>query len=258
MIEYLGAGIKTRALYQITHIIAEHMNYKDKYKAIRPFVTFKIDLRRAESTYTISEKRMISRYFNGLFGVDTPSRAIGYQLKTYKPRSQKNKDAVKKAYGYSGLKLKAIPIPVMDKEAKIRVRGKGKNKKLKIREFNVSRTLLLYDIENFIADPFAEIDRLTDHYDKNTQFSVLCGQYEYYETFANKAFIGELVEAMQNRYANHEEWMRGLAAYSFDNQSDMTEYRKTLINIRKKGAKKRQAEKRKTRYAQDKKKNRRR
>ena len=84
----------------------------ERYKAIKPFVTFKLDLRKK---LTKSEKAKIRRYYNQLADKDTRF------TQKYQPRNIKNVKVAQKAAGIKGSQWKAIPVRTVIKGQKISV-----------------------------------------------------------------------------------------------------------------------------------------
>jgi len=207
------------------------MDYKDKLKLIRPFVTFDTDLRKS---ITPANKRLITIYYAKIYGVDGIARKRGYDLKVYRPRSKKNLNIAKKAQGLDGLgKLKAVPFTVADKsKARIKINKSGK---LKVRETGVSRVVELYNNQNLIKDPEKEVKRITDKYANKARFGVLAGNFEITHFVGDAKAIQQQVLLLTERYADtYTQWMRGIAVYSFNEQSDLIEYKKKINNAKRK------------------------
>lgn len=228
------------------------MDYNDKLKLIRPFITFNYDLRKnLNKELSPAEKRQITIYYDRIFGKEGIANKRGYELKVYRPKSNKNLNKAKKSQNLQGLgKLKAIPFPVADKsKARIKVNSKGN---IVIRESNVSRIVEPFDKLKLITDEKGEVKRITDKYPKNARFAVLAGNFEITHFVGDKGAIAEKVSQLKARYAaTYNKWMEGLAVYEFHDQADLTEYRLKI------NAAKRKKKRKKKRHAKKKKKNRR-
>lgn len=220
------------------------MNYNDKLKLIRPFITFDYDLRKnLNRELTPNQKRQITIYYDKIFGKDGIANKRGYELKIYRPKNNRNLNKAKTTQNLNGLnKLKAVPFPVADKKkARVKVNKKGN---IVIRENNVSRTVEPFNKIALVKDELKEVKRITNKYPKNSRFAVLAGNYEINHYVGDAGSIAYKVSVLKEKYADtYSKWMIGLAVYEFHDQADLTEYRKKISNAKKK--KKRRAKKKK-------------
>lgn len=206
------------------------MNYSDKMDLISPFVSFGFKTKNRKRDYTRREKWLISYYYNQLFADESVTHKAGVEIVAHKTKSKK----IKKASGYRGAKIKAIPVPVLDKQS---ARIKEIGDKLEIVENNVRRIVNPWGDE--INNPLTKKNRakiiaekLSEHPD-NTQFTIMAGNFEIYSRRVEGEFLNREIEKLQNQYKNYKKWLFGVVAYEFQNQLNADEYFQKLAKAKR-------------------------
>jgi hypothetical protein len=197
-----------------------------RLKAIRPYVDFDYNL---NSEPTKSQKAKVRRYYEEI----TALRNRPYQV--YRPRRA---DRLRPAQQFAqhekllpGIKVAFIPTDGKSK-VRLRFRGKGdivaKSEHVSISSVELSRRGLAGDTERYVRG------RISSNPAKN--FTIQAGRYEIpvpYLPDSVPAAVLRLVERYggpqlsdpeERENHNWQNWLFGLNAYHFENQSDIEEY----------------------------------
>lgn len=237
--------------------------HKARFKAIRRFVSFKVDLRKNLSK---NEKRKISKYFNAL----DPLTARSFHVFRSKDNSK-----LKRVREFSGnadelnslKELKNIAlVPVADPKLKKRIKVTAKS--ISIEYDNVKTQIFEFDKKALIKDPDSHIENLISENAPNAkQFNVAVGQDGIYEIadsihVGNKERIKSVVKNLMERYSpggkdyykkgrtdNHfKNWLFGLKAHEFLKQEDWKSFRREWFNTKAAKKKDRKNELRRRKY----------
>lgn len=214
------------------------IDYRDRLKAIRPFVAFNYDLRQK---LTPAQKAKITRYYNAL----EPILSTSADIHVYRPRSNEGKKAAAKIMPtFSGMKeLRAFPIP---KPRGQKTRVKVRNGKPIIETAHVKSEFIPLNQHRLAEDPKAEVSAAISG-KPYKRYSLAAGEtFEVKVTFSPDILPEKIAEYMarydidpespdrvanprnaKNWSANHhwKNWLFGIYGYSFDNQADLNEYR---------------------------------
>lgn len=197
-----------------------------RLKAIRPYVKFNYDLRKPLSNYA---KRKIKSYYDEYLALTARPNHI------YRARNPRNLKAVQTYSGhalYNGWKVAFVP--TADPKAQIRV----KNGVVTVKEQYVNTKFLVFDQNELLIDPHAHTRELIESSNAN-RFSIRVGEngeYEIPDTY-DRDVIADEVDDLWDKYASDAidnngnitnqhpmYWLMGLAAHTFDNQSDVSAY----------------------------------
>ena len=197
--------------------------HAQRLKMIRPFVDFDFDLRGELTTY---QKRKIKIYYDEINALT----ARPYQV--YKPRS---KQRLRQAQNFAqhekrlaGLKVAFIP-NAGNERLKISF---DKNGDMVARGSHISTKSLALIESELLLDPKAHVNEVIQREPNAERFTALCGRYEI-PVSQSRATIGNFVAQLSQKYSNQDEnnyfgnWLHGLAAHSFSNQADFSDYMKT-------------------------------
>ena len=204
--------------------------YKKAALALRPYVDFKIDLRK---TLTKAEKAKITKYKKEL---DRMTAGKPYALQIYKSRD-KNRLKKVQAFGGQDTRLKEFKVafvPKTSKHQKIKFDKKGE----------------VYTKSNYVKTNFIEIDQeeLIDEnlativYEKvknrsEKRFTIQAGDWEIPNTYGKKQ-VGQKLAQLALEYGNETannfigNWCKGIYAHDFDNQEDLDSYREAKRNAK--------------------------
>ena len=200
------------------------LQYKKMYKALKPFVDFKIDLRKE---ITRGQKTVITKYFKEYTRL---TAGKPYEIQVF--RSNKRANTVKaQELGGQDTRLKKFKVAFVPKNSphqKIKFNKKGE---AYVKNFYVKATFIPLDPLRLATEDITEyVDGvIADR--KEDSFSVQTGDYELGGTFS-KSRVGERVNKLCQQYNNMDannyfgNWLGGLFANEFHNQSDLTSYRK--------------------------------
>lgn len=204
--------------------------YKEKMKLIKPFVSFKVDLRKNPSK---SQKTKINKYFNEIKAV-TKSR-VTY---VYKPRNKENLKSAQMAAHEKylpGLKVAFIPAPDSKTIPDIKFDKSGN---MSVKYGNISEKYIEFrDMDKLINDPINYVNRLIKKYPDIKHYKIKAGLYEITGQRYAPSKIGEGVAHYTAKYDLYTEegekdnhhysnWLNGVTGYSFENQADYKEYQK--------------------------------
>lgn len=198
--------------------------YKKMYKALKPFITEKMDLRKPLSS---SQKSFITKYHNEL---ERLTRGKPYALQFYRSQNAKRLKAAQELGGQNTklTKFKVAFIPKTSTHQKIRFDKNGqphvvtKYVDAHYIKLDAEKMIEAEDIAEYINDLIADV--------KSKTFGIQAGDYEISYT-ASKSKIGQEVAKLCGQYSNPDEnnfygnWMGGLFAYNFQNQSELNSYR---------------------------------
>ena len=197
--------------------------HAQRLKMIRPFVDFDFDLRGELTTY---QKRKIKIYFDEINALT----ARPYQV--YKPRS---KQRLRQAQNFAqhekrlaGLKVAFIP-NAGNERLKISF---DKNGDMVARGSHVTTKTLALDEAKLLLDPESHVNDVIKREPNADRFTALCGRYEI-PVSQSRATIGEFIARLSGRYADADannyfgNWLHGLAAHSFTDQADFSDYMQT-------------------------------
>lgn len=232
-------------------------NYKEAYKKIKPFIDFKIDLRKK---LTRTDKWYISRYFNLLQDLHAVTRKNNKieltPMRRYSP-DKKNLKAVKKLYGIKGARLKAIPIPTKLNPGNGRITPTKdglliKSKALTKRLVLLDQDDLEYAYENDVMEQFLRSKLKKYKLNKTGFYTIKVGRYELGRG-SNSARFGsiealaiklmELFTRIKNKYDKEKqlvmtEIIDGVYINNFNNQRKPTSKENKKLNGLVKGKKK--------------------
>ncbi len=192
--------------------------HSDRLKRIRPFVNFNYDLRKP---LTKAAKRKIKEYY------DEVSALTNRPYQVYRPRRA---DHLKEAQEFAqhekalpGLKVAFIPT---DGENKLKITFTEKG--ISAKSENVDTTRIRLSVSGLLRDPEAHVNERIKTYPQKS-FSIIAGRYEIPASFTRET-IGKGVARYVTKYNNPDannyfgNWLKGVTAYSFHNQSSLQEY----------------------------------
>lgn len=204
--------------------------HAQRLKAIRPFVSFDFDLRHKLTDY---QKAKIREYYKE---VEALTHRPYY---VYKPR---NKNHLKKAQQFAqheknlpGLKVAFVPV-ANEMKPKIRISKKGE---FSVQTEYVKTNNLQLNKRQLLKNPIAHVNKVIATDPTAKRFTILAGKYEINRTY-DRERIGEGVAFYVNKYSNAKannyfgNWLHGLAAHHFKNQSDIAEYSKAKEKAKRK------------------------
>lgn len=195
--------------------------HAQRLKAIRPFVDFNYDLRKPLSQY---QKSKIKTYY------DEIKQLTARPYQSYRPR---NKGRLKKAQEFaqhekqlSGLKVAFIPVANPKQRTKISFDKSGE---LIAETQHVRTRFIPFDPELLILDPEQHARDVIDN-SKAKRFGILAGAFEIPNSYSRSrlpTWVGKLAAAYSKADKNNYfgNWMVGLSAHTFKEQSDFDDYR---------------------------------
>lgn len=194
--------------------------HAQRLKAIRSYVDFDYDLRKPLTKY---QKSKIKKYFNEIDALT----ARPYQV--YRPRT---KDHLKKAQDFAqhekrlpGLKVAFIPTNGKDR-ARIRFDSKGN---IETVTNHITTRGLSLNTDALLKDPIKHVNQVIKKEPHAKRFSVLCGRFEIPVTHSRETVAG-YVAFLTGKYTAdkgnhfHGNWLHGLAAHYFTDQSSFNDY----------------------------------
>lgn len=219
----------------------KQLSYNDAYKKIKPYIDFKIDLRKKLNR---RDKWMISRYFNLL----NDYRAIDKQgdlkdVRLFKPKDKKKLAELKKQYGVKAKRITVVPIPSKTiGKAKERINKKGeitfttKHTKKILIPFKNER---LEDANNagmleaFCKNILKKHLKLKD----KEYYSIKIGSYEKGMFLDIGALVIGIEGNLEAKLKNYE-WVKksinGFYVNKFINQRQPTKTERGKINVKRK------------------------
>lgn len=214
--------------------------------AIRKFVNFDFDLRRKLTRY---QKRKIKTYF------DEINALTARPFYVYKPRDNKKLKAAQDFAQHSKKlrDLKVAFISTHEKNPRIRFNKKGE---VVMSTRHVTTRHISLDTLELIKNPVEYVNGRIKNVNAK-RFSILADKYEIPVSYS-KATIANGVARMCERYSNedannfHGNWLHGLAAFTFKNQSSYDEYRKSKTKKQNELKRKRKNKKRREQYQRNK------
>ncbi|AUR85721.1 putative terminal protein [Vibrio phage 1.080.O._10N.286.48.A4] len=179
--------------------------YKELFKALRPFVNFNIDLRKKLSA---SDKRLITIYGNQFKDIYQ-----GQNIKVFRSANKSNLKTVQDAYHQT---LKTLPrwkvafVPYNGKQApSIRVKDgiiKTYNKRSKLKQFIIP----IVDQFSFLNDTFNYVSELLEIHNvpDRQKLWVKTGDYLSTESFEAEILAEEMADWVE-RYENADTFITG-------------------------------------------------
>jgi hypothetical protein len=202
--------------------------YKKMYKELKPYINFPLDLRKP---LTRGQKTVITKYFTELQRLTNNKP---YDVQIYR---SKNKNKLKKVQELGGqdthlTKFKVAFVPKTSPQQKIRFNKSGE---AYTKGVYVKATFIPLDAEILATD--SAIDYVNSVIEKRSEnsFSIQAGDYEINGTFSKNRVASE-VNKLCMRYSNQDSnnyfgnWLGGLFANEFENQSDLDSYRESKRN----------------------------
>lgn len=196
--------------------------HAQRLKAIRPYINFNYDLRRP---LTHHQKARIREYYKEIAEL-TQRGAI-----VFRPR---RKDHLKTAQKFAqhekhlpGLKVAFIPIASETDIPQVKFNKKGD---IVVKGKYVRSKFIKLSVDGLIKDAKSEVERAIKKVKDAKAFQVQAGKHLIAETFSRET-IAMNVARLQQKYSNDDKsnyfgnWMHGLLAHNFKNQSDIKEYR---------------------------------
>ena len=183
------------------------INYKDKLKELRPFISFNYDLRKKLHPRQIGK---INSYFKELEKVKSQS------VQVYRPKSKTKLNKIKETTGLNGkgFKVAFIPTPNPNDKYKIKLDKKGRvvfSNKASEKVFNA------FDKVKLVNNPEKEIDRVLKLCVRDV-FAVGTEKHEYFQRMENKQRLKEKILELIFSYSNFDEWLLGIWDISRKNQ----------------------------------------
>jgi len=201
--------------------------HKQRFETIAKYVDFKMS--KNPSAY---EKQKIKKYF------DEIKSLTARPFQVYRPRSQEKLDI---AQGFSqhskklkGLKVAFVPSDGSNK-MRITINKKGI---MSTRTKHVKTDFITLDKYELIKNP---VDHTNERIAENKtakNFSIACGEYEMQQSFTRETMAVEVLR-LAEKYDKVEEnhyfgnWLFGLKAHTFSEQSDFDEYDATKTKAKK-------------------------
>ncbi len=219
--------------------------YKKMYKMIKSYINYDIDLRKP---LTRGNKQIITKYFKE-FARLTDGKP--YDIQLYRSKKKDRLTQVQQLAGQdTKLKLfKVAFVPKTSPQQKIRFNKDGEPY---VKSVYVKATFIPLDPERLAEEnPSEYVNSLIGNREEKS-FSIQAGDYEIPATYS-KDVIGKAVSKLCLKYNNEDSnnyfanWLGGIFANKFDNQSSLDEYRnaKRDAQIKKdRSAKKRDSKKR--------------
>lgn len=222
--------------------------HAQRLKQIRPFINFDFDLRQELTQY---QKRKIKTYWDEINALT----ARPYQV--YKPKSKKRlktaQDFAQHDKRLPGLKVAFIPVANPAEKTKIRFSKTGE---LIATTEHVRTRMLPLDTAKLIKDPIAHVKEVVGLDKQAKRFTALCGRYEI-PVSNSRETIPEFIAKLTTKYSNqeagnfHGNWLHGIAAHHFENQSDYSSYMRDKSKAKRKIQNERKKAKRRARYASE-------
>ena len=213
-----------------------------RFKAIRPFINFKVDLRKKH--FTSHQKKQIKKYFDFL---DPHLAKSAY---VYRARSKKNLKIVREKTSFkvpSSLRtLKDIAI-ISIGNPNARVKVKIKNNKVFIKQGEVTTQYLNFDLKKLVKNPEKHVLEVANRAPNAKQFNITVGDEGIYEIDKPKPkrlltnFVLQLMDQYNEKKENNYfgNWLYGLKANYFENQDNFTNFKRALKKAKNKKRKQR-------------------
>ena len=209
------------------------INYAQRLKAIRPFVSFNYDLRKPLSS---AAKAQITSYYEYI------QKLTVRQHQVYRSTNEDNLRAVQRFAQHDPKRFKKLKVAFVPNAGAERMklsidkdgRVHGKTSKISQVEIPFDPLLLAEAEDNGEAEDY--IDECIDAAPRAKRYVVQAGEFEV-PSARSREFITEYVKDLMSRYGadKHDpdkhsshyygNWMFGLTGYNFHDQSQMDEYR---------------------------------
>lgn len=229
------------------------INYAQRLRAIRPFVSFDYDLRKPLNS---AQKAQITRYYEYIQKLTVRPHQI------YRTASEKNLHAVQRFAQHDThhplLKVAFVP-NAGDEPMKIKINKKGevrgKTGHIAVYEIPFNKVRLVREGRKYIEDVIRKGPVVK-------RYVIQAGEFEVPGAFAPQFIVDEVLKTME-RYGSdkydendknshhHSNWMRGLNGYTFHNQGQLAEYREKKRKLSKIAAAKHVAQKRREKRIQE-------
>lgn len=211
------------------------INYAQRLKAIRPYVSFNYDLR---SPLTSAAKAKISRYYNYI------DKLTVRQHQVYRTTNKDNLRAVQRFAQHDPKRYGQIKVAFVPNAGTERMKLTiGKDGRVRGTTGNIAQIEIPLDAEELAQadeDGTLEdyIDSVIDDAPPAKRYVVQAGEFEV-PSARSRGFITEYVADLMRRYDASKfnpddknshyygNWMFGLIGYNFHNQDDLAEYRAT-------------------------------
>lgn len=193
--------------------------HAQRLKQIRGFINFDYDLRKPLKKH---QKAKIKKYY------DEIEALTARPFQVYRPKSKAN---LKKAQQFAqhekqlpGLKVAFIPTDGKNK-ARVRFSKKGE---IAVSSDHVTTRIVSLDPNQLLKNPAEYVKRRIRNR-KEKSYTVLAGRYEI-PVGLNKATVPDYVARLTAKYGETDannyfgNWLKGLAAHSFENQSTFAVY----------------------------------
>ena len=190
------------------------INYKQRFKLIKQYVNFKIDLRKSLNT---QDKYRITRYYN----IIKPLLARPHQV--YRPRKAKNLLIAQRdsQHGAVSRNIKVAFVPTHQK-VKIKV-NRGR---LQLKTGYVESTFIPFDVNKIGAEGYIESEL---NKTKHNTYTIAAGEFDIPGAYTRQTVGGEIKrltakysdESANNHYSK---WLHGVRAHYFKNQNDTMDY----------------------------------
>jgi len=188
-----------------------------RLKSIRPYVSFDYDLRKPLTRYA---KQKIKKYFDLVQSLTARPNQI------YRPRSPQRLKPVQRFAQHnttlSELTVAFVPTPVP-------VRIEVKNGAVMMRGEHVITQNVPLDPHSLAIDPQQHVsDRIAQHAPAAKMLTIQAGRYEIPFSLSPDT-VGDHVARLTERYSTNDghhysEWLYGLNAHTYINQTDFDNY----------------------------------
>ena len=197
--------------------------YKKLYKKMRSFVDFKIDLRKP---LTPAQKSKITKYNKEL---NRLTNNKPYDVQIYRARDKAKLKKVQELAGQD-TRLKGFKVAFVPKTSEFQKIYFNKKGEASIKTQYVDSAFIPLNAEILATDSAIDyVDSLIQNREEKS-YSIQAGDYEISGTFS-KTKIASAVNKLCEQYSNADEnnyfgnWLGGIFAYSFDNQTNLDSYR---------------------------------
>lgn len=217
-------------------------HYRSLYRAIKPFVSFKVDGR---TNFTPAQKAKVARYYNEL-----EAHLWTYNTAVKIPKNKKA--AVLKNLDYKNKEYKAVPFrapPDIIKRVEFGADGSIKSE-TKFGEYQ----FLSFDKHSLARDKDEYLEKFFAKFDEKTGFQIVVGDGRgVYGSFNSAKKAQEEILFLQARYSQGGEkfkryktksgkwrtnaaknWLSGVATIKYKKQSDLQSFSKTDFEGREK------------------------
>lgn len=219
-------------------------NYVDRFKAIKPFVTFQYTEKFLKSKrLSLKQKRKITSYFKEISALQSRPHQI------YKSKSKKKLEAVQIKAQHTK-KLPDLKVAFVPAVGKVKVKFKNNEPYFTetIGKNNIEIKSLQFDLKKLAKDPVNHSTAIIKNETAKT-YQIQAGKYEIPNSYAKEFVPGEVAKLV-NRYGNEKNkngkknnhyfknWLIGINAVYAKRQASAKNYIK-VKNAKKKEFKKR-------------------